>query len=177
MNPLVNMAKNIHKRILLKCKMERRIDYLRKQGIKIGENCIINTMSFSTEPYLIEIGYNTIITSDTQFITHDGSVYCFQDEIEGDICGKIKIGNKVFIGSNSIILLNTIIGDNCIVGAGSVVRGQFPDNSVIIGNPAKVVSNTNIQKMIFRHSPGLVKTKNLSLFEKTRLIKKHFGIE
>lgn len=35
--------------------------------------------------------------------------------------------------------MNTHIGNNSIVGAGSVVHGTFPDNSVIAGNPAKVV--------------------------------------
>ena len=87
------------------------------------------------------------------------------------------MGNNVFIGTNCIILLNTKIGNNCIIGAGSVVRGQFPDNSVIIGNPAKVVSNTNIQKIIFVHSAGLLKTRKLSPSEKKKLIKKHFNIE
>ena len=35
--------------------------------------------------------------------------------------------------------MNTFIGNNCIVGAGSVVSGHFPDNSVIAGNPAKII--------------------------------------
>lgn len=177
MNLIKSIYKQIYEKILLRSSQERRINYLRKQGIKIGQNCIINTMSFSTEPYLIEIGNQAIITSDTQFITHDGAIHCFREEFDGIICGKIKIGNNVFIGSNSIILLNTIIGNNCIVGAGSVVRGKFPENSVIIGNPAKVVSNTNIQKMIFRQNPGFLKTINLTPSEKEKLIKKHFGIE
>lgn len=164
-------------RILLKSSSDRRIRYLRKQGVKIGENCLINTMSFSTEPYLIEIGNRTIIASAVEFFTHDGSVHCFRDEFDGIVCGKIKIGNNVFIGAKSIILMNTTIGNNCIVGAGSVVRGKFPDNSVIMGNPAKVVSNFNIQKMIFRNSKGYLNTIGLFPSEKERLIKKHFGIE
>lgn len=162
--------------MLLKSSLERRIRYLRKQGVKIGQDCIIATMSFSTEPFLIEIGDQVRISGDTQFITHDGSLKCFHNEIEGEIFGKIRIGNNVFIGSSSIILLNTSIGDNCIVGAGSVVRGYFPENSVIVGNPAKVIFSMGIQKMLFRFNTGLVKTKNLSLTEKEKLIKRHFGI-
>lgn len=154
-----------------------KIKYFRKQGMKIGQNCVLNTMSFSTEPFLIEIGDNVLISGGTQFITHDGSVRCFRDEIQGGIFGKIKIGNNVNIGINSIILYNTVIGNNCIVGAGSVVRGRFPDNSVIIGNPAKIVLSMNMQKMIFRNSTGFVKTNNLSEKEAQKLVKKHFGIE
>lgn len=169
--------KQIHEKILLRGSMERRINYLRRQGIKIGQNCLINTMFFSTEPYLIEIGNLVRISGGAKFITHDGSISCFQDELEGDICGKIKIGNNVFIGTDCIILLNTTIGDNSIVGAGSVIRGQFPENSVIIGNPAKVILNMNVQRMLFRHNPGFIKTKNFTPSEKKKMIKKHFGIE
>ena len=156
---------------------EQKINYLRKKGIKIGQNCEIHTMSFSTEPYLVEIGNRVRIASGTHFITHDGSIMCFRDELKGGLYGKIKIGNNVFIGINCIILLNTTIGDNCIVGAGSVVRGQFPENSVIVGNPAKVVSNTTIQKMFFRNNPGFIKTNNLTESEKDIMIKEYFGIE
>jgi acetyltransferase-like isoleucine patch superfamily enzyme len=134
-------------------------------------------MFFSTEPYLIEIGDHARIASGTFFITHDGSVTIFPEEVNGGIFGKIKIGNNVFIGNNSIILLNTSIGDNCIIGAGSVVRGHFPDGSVIIGNPAKVIMKTSVQKMLFSQNPGLIKTNNLTESECTKLIKKHFDIK
>ncbi|WP_099328041.1 acyltransferase [Clostridium paraputrificum] len=53
--------------------------------------------------------------------------------------GEVKIGNKVWIGTNSIILKDTIIGDNCIIAANSVVKGVFPENCLIGGNPAKVL--------------------------------------
>jgi len=166
-----------YEKILLKGSHNQRINYLRKLGIKIGNNCLISTLSFSTEPYLVEIGDQVRIAGGTQFITHDGSLKCFQNEIDGEIFGQIKIGNNVFIGSACIILLNTTIGDNCIIGAGSVVRGNFPENSVIFGNPAQVVLNMNIQKMLFRYNSGLVKTENLSATEKNNAIKKHFGIK
>ena len=177
MHLINNLIRRIYELMLEKGSTEKRVLYLRKRGIKIGENCIINIMNFSTEPYLIEIGNKVRIASGTQFITHDGSIRCFHDEIHGGVFGKIKIGSNVFIGINCIILLNTTIGDNCIVGAGSVVRGQFPDNSVIVGNPAKVISNINIQKMLFRNNPGFVKTNNLKDKEKDIIVKKHFGIK
>ncbi|MEI6749766.1 MAG: acyltransferase [Bacteroidales bacterium] len=166
----------IHIKILEYTTSEQRIKYLRRQGVKIGQNCTINSLCFSTEPYLIEIGNHVAIANGTSFITHDGSVRCFHDEFEGGIYGKIKIGSNVVIGMNCIILYNTTIGDNCIIGAGSIVRGQFPDNSVIVGNPAKVVLNTNIQKILYRNNSGLLKTNNISASEKDKLVKKHFGV-
>ena len=48
---------------MLKASDEKRIRYLRKLGVKIGERCRIRTMSFSTEPYLIEIGNHTAVAA------------------------------------------------------------------------------------------------------------------
>jgi len=177
MRLLDKILSRIHELLLEFKGKESKINYLRKKGIKIGQNCEIHTLAFSTEPYLIEIGNRVRIANGTQFITHDGSIMCFRDELKGGLFGKIKVGNNVFIGINSIILFNTTIGDNCIIGAGSVVRGHFPENSVIVGNPAKVVSTTTIQKMFFSNNPGFVKTNNLSSIEKDKLVKKHFGID
>lgn len=177
MNYIKRIWESIYKILMLKVSDESRIRYLRKLGVKIGQRCRIRTMSFSTEPYLIEIGDHVAVAAGTQFITHDGATWCFEDDVEGGgIFGKIVIGNNVFIGINCILLSNTSIGDNCIVGAGSVVRGHFPESSVIAGNPAQVVSKTGVQRMLSRQSPGLLKTRNCTVSQKDELVKKHFGI-
>lgn len=49
------------------------------------------------------------------------------------------IGNNVTLGANVIIIGNVHIGNNVTVGAGSVVVKDIPDNSVAVGNPAKVI--------------------------------------
>jgi len=177
MNSLNRIWLSLFKLIMLKASDERRIKYLRKLGIKIGEKCRVRTMKFSTEPYLIEIGNHVAVAANTEFITHDGATWCFENELDGGVFGKITIGNNVFIGINCIILSNTSIGDNCIIGAGSVVRGHFPENSIICGNPAQVISKTSIQRMLFRQNPGLLKTNNLTFDQKDKVVKKHFGVE
>ena len=164
--------------LLRKASSNMKIRYLRRQGMKIGNDCLFNTMSFSTEPYLIEVGNHVAIAGGTEIVTHDGAIWCFREEMGPvDIFGKIKIGNNVFIGDNCIILPNTRIGDNCIVGAGSVLRGKFPDNSVIFGNPAKIVSKLSVQKFLYNQNPGLFKTQHMTDEEKSKIIKKHFNIE
>jgi acetyltransferase-like isoleucine patch superfamily enzyme len=177
MNTLIRVWDSIFKILMLKVSDEKRINYLRKLGVKIGQRCRIRTMSFSTEPYLIEIGNHCAVAAGTQFITHDGATWVFEDDVNGGgVFGKIIIGNNVFVGINCILLSNTTIGDNCIIGAGSVVRGQFPENSVIAGNPAQVVSKTGVQRMLSKQNPGLLMTRNLSASQKDKLVKEHFGI-
>ena len=45
----------------------------------------------------------------------------------------------MFVGANSTILPNTVIGNNVIIGANSLVCSDIPDNSVVVGNPGKVI--------------------------------------
>lgn len=52
---------------------------------------------------------------------------------------EIVIGKNCFIGCNSIILKGTVLGEGCVVGAGAVISGKFEANSVIAGNPGRVV--------------------------------------
>ena len=164
--------------IIAKTGSNTRIWYWRRQGMRIGERCLINNVNFSTEPFLIEIGNHVAIADDTEIVTHDGGVWCFRDEIKNaDLFGKVKIGNNVFIGNNCTILPNTTIGDNCIIGSGSVLRGKFPENSVIVGNPAKVIMDIKVQKFLYKQNPDLLQTKHLSPKDKTRFIKNHFGIK
>lgn len=174
---LIYLIQRIRIFLLKKGSNKRKIEYFRKQGMRIGKNCLLNSISFSTEPYLIEIGNHVAIADGTDFITHDGAIWCFREELgPADIFGMIKVGNNVFFGNNCTILPNTFIGDNCIVGAGSVVRGKFPANSVIVGNPAKVIMRINIQKFLYLQNPHLLQTQNMSDFKKKNIIKKHFGI-
>ena len=49
------------------------------------------------------------------------------------------IGDNVTVGANVVIIGDIIIGDNVTVGAGAVVVKDVPNNSIVAGNPAKVI--------------------------------------
>ncbi len=55
----------------------------------------------------------------------------------------IDIGNDVFIGAHSVIRYGVKIGDNSVIAAGSVVTKDVPENSVVGGNPAKIIGTTD----------------------------------
>ncbi len=132
-----------------------RVEKAREKGVTIGDNCRLYSMNFFTEPNLVEIGHNVIVSGEVKFITHDGAIYLLKDEIpnlRGNY-GRIKIGNNCFIGMSAIICQNVQIGDNSIVAAGAVVMDSFPDNSVILGNPAKAVFKFDIYRKMKINSP------------------------
>ncbi|CAI3397929.1 acyltransferase [Enterococcus cecorum] len=126
------------------------IQYLKKKGTKIGENCeIYGSANFGSEPYLIELGNHVRINAGVQLITHDGGVWVLRENEKIkqseliDLFGKITIGNNVHIGTNAIIMPNVTIGDNCIIGCGSIVTKSIPANSVVVGVPGKVIESIN----------------------------------
>lgn len=97
----------------------------------------------------ISIGDKTTISDDSHLLTHDYSITnvlrAVGEESLTDIAlvRPIKIGCNVFIGKKTIIMPNTTIGDNCIIGAGSVVRGNIPEGSVAMGNPAEIIGSVD----------------------------------
>lgn len=95
---------------------------------------------------LVTLGERVVISEEVTLLTHDYSLTTGLISInkcpptDQAFLRPIIIGNNVFIGLGSVILPGTKIGDNVIVGAGSIVRGNIPSDSIVIGNPAVVVS-------------------------------------
>lgn len=121
------------------------INYLRKQGVKIGYGTIIhNPRKLNidiTRPELLEIGENVLLHSGTTILTHDYASRAFLNLYCEFVPShkKVKIGNNVWLGQNVSILKGVEIGNNVIIGYGSVVTQSIPSNSVAVGCPAKVI--------------------------------------
>lgn len=118
--------------------------------IEIGDNVGISGATIYAR-MSIKIGDNTCIGGNCKILDNDFHPIDWEtrnrlqlDEHGGDAAGlipakEITIGKNCFIGCNSIILKGTVLGDGCVIGAGAVVSGEFEDNCVIAGNPARVI--------------------------------------
>jgi acetyltransferase-like isoleucine patch superfamily enzyme len=150
---------------------------LRAQGVRIGEGCVIYTESFSTEPYLVTLGNRVGLSGGTKFMTHDGSVWLLRRERPAlQSFGTITVGDDTCIAENCLILPNTSIGSGCIIGAGAVVRGTIPDNSLVVGNPGKVVGRASLFVEMLREGRGSMDTLTMDHESRRRLLLQHFGL-
>lgn len=122
---------------------QRTIIVARGEGkVRIGENVGISGSTIYAREEIV-IGANTLIGANTKIIDNDFHPLDVEMRNHNDFSKlptkAVQIGNDVFIGCNCIILKGTQIGDRSVVGAGAVVKGSFPSDCVIAGNPAVIV--------------------------------------
>ncbi len=133
-------------RIALILNSDKRNRYIIKHHIfkSVGKNFFFQPRIIPADPELIKFHDNVIVTSNVTFVTHDifhlGLNYLNKDNFSYN-AGCIEIMDNVFIGCNSVILPNIKIGPNVVIGAGSVVTNDVPPNSVVAGNPSKVIGS------------------------------------
>lgn len=139
--------------------VQYRVELAKEMGAKIGRNCRFFSLHIFSEPQLVDIGDNTIMSGNVVLLTHDGAIhsaaYVEQPNING-YYGRISIGKNCFIGFGSIIMPNVRIGDNTIVCPGSVVIESFPENCVIRGNPAQIIASRSSWVRTKEESPNTI---------------------
>jgi len=113
--------------------------------VYIGPFCFIEASGGVT------IGEGVQVTHHVSIVTHSshraqrlqGRAYVDAPPPRpGWIAGPVAIGPYCFIGPHTLLEAGTRLGRGCIVRAGSVLRGEFPEFSVVAGNPAAVVGDS-----------------------------------
>lgn len=110
--------------------------------INIGNNVGISGATIYSRKG-ITIGDNTLIGGNVKILDNDFHPLEVEarniDDKKMIKSKEIIIGKNCFVGCNALILKGSKIGDGSVVGAGSVVVGDFPNNVLIAGNPAKMI--------------------------------------
>ena len=116
----------------------QHLNKLLKRGLKVGKNFhrMGGVIIDPTHCYHITIGDNVVLAPRVHILAHDASTGIFIGKTRA---ANVVIGNEVFVGAGSIILPGVHIGSRVIIGAGSIVTKDIPDNSVAVGNPARVI--------------------------------------
>ena len=112
-----------------------------QKGVKIGDNCKISSHTFICEGVTIEsgvfVGHGVTFIND-RYPRATNEVGCLQSEADWN-CQSTLVRRGASIGSGATLLGGITIGENAIVGAGSVVTKDVPANTIVAGNPAKVL--------------------------------------
>lgn len=125
--------------------LDVRIFYLRCKGMNIeyGARISFKARLDFTYPKGVHIKKGAHVTFDATILTHD---FC------RSIRTNTVIKENCFIGTKSTILPGVSIGPNSIVAAGAVVTKDVPPNTIVAGNPAKIIkqniNTTHLGKLI-----------------------------
>lgn len=123
------------------CKIESFV-YI-EEGVVIGDRCKIKANVFI--PTGVTIGNDVFIGPNATF-TNDK-----YPRVSGDWkVLETSVGRGASIGAHAVILPGVKIGENAIIGAGAVVTKDVPANSIAMGNPARVLTNTRFDEKLLR---------------------------
>ena len=112
-----------------------------QKGAKIGKSCKVQSHTFICEGVTIEdyafVGHNVTFINDLypRSTTDDGSL---QTEADWAVVPTV-IKKGASIGSSATLLCGVTVGERAIVGAGSVVTKDVPADTIVVGNPARVI--------------------------------------
>ncbi len=111
-----------------------RIRFLKLVGMKMGKSSVVAGSELIHDPYMLEIGEQTLIGGWSQITGHLGERKLFVK--------KVKIGDNCLIGGKSFIMPGTIIEDNVTVALNSIVlkNSTLKKGKIYAGTPAKEVS-------------------------------------
>ena len=108
-------------------------------NIEVGKNFYMNTNGVILDCGKVIIGDYVMIGPNVTLCTAGHPIDAATRYTYEEFAKPIYIADKVWIGANVVVLPGVSIGFGAVVGAGSVVTKDVPENTVVVGNPARVV--------------------------------------
>ena len=108
---------------------------VRPHNVSIGRNVVVMPGCLMMSAGGITIGDGAMIADNVQLISNNHDLY----ERQIITCRPIHIGRNVWIGAGATILPGVTIGDNAVVGAASVVTKDVAPDTIVAGNPARLI--------------------------------------
>jgi len=109
-------------------------------NIRVGRNCFINYNCVFLDCAPIEIGDDLQMAPAVQLYAAYHPLDRQTRVVDAlEYAKPIRIGSGVWIGGGAIVLPGVTIGDGAVIGAGSVVSRDVPPDTLVLGNPARVV--------------------------------------
>ena len=151
-------------RFLFRTRMSNTTFIDHPQSLFIEDNVYIGHYNFLEASQGLTIHEGVQITNFCNITTHSSHIsirlygrhYSEFAEHKGYVKGSVEIGAYTFVGPHSTIMPGTRIGKGCIVQAHSFVKGDFPDFSIIGGQPATVKgSTTEIDQKFLASDPQI----------------------
>lgn len=133
MNVLINLLSHMLRGF-------NRLRY-RLLGVEVGKGVFISWKAKidTTYRHSIVIEDGVYITFGAILLSHEHTVYRMKGKETDNGRGFIRVCKNAFIGANAIVLRNVTVGENAVVAAGAIVTKDVPSNSIVAGNPAKLV--------------------------------------
>ncbi|MEM0542007.1 hypothetical protein WFZ85_05235 [Flavobacterium sp. j3] len=113
--------------------------YSYKFGFQIPSNTIIGKGLYFSHFGTVVINENAIIGQNCN-INHNVTI---GRQNRGAKKGSPTIGNCVWFGTGSVVVGKISIGNNVLIAPNSYVNFDVPSNSIVVGNPAKIIENKN----------------------------------
>lgn len=123
----------------------------------MGEGSVVHAPLTVIRPHMVKIGKNAIVMNNSLMMAAGGIIIEDDAMLAANVqlisnnhdlerrmiitCKLVRICRRAWIGAGATILPGVTVGENAVVGAASVVTRDVPPNTIVAGNPARVIRN------------------------------------